>query len=158
MTEDDKAEKDPKVETLRAERSLNPRPEAVTDERFKELEFFDPRDLVQVRYEMLRRVESEGQAVSRTAAAFGVSRPTFYAAKAALANEGLAGLVPARSGPRGAHKLGEEILGHCRERLAADPALNSAQLAELIAERFGVKVHPRSVERALARSKSGGER
>jgi hypothetical protein len=44
---------------------LNPSPERVTDELFQE--FFDPRDLVQVKYEMLRRVQTEGQPVGRSA-------------------------------------------------------------------------------------------
>ena len=145
-------DEDPKVAALRAARSLNPRPEAVADERFAGSEFFDARDLVQVKYEMVRRVRADGDAVSRSAAAFGFSRPSFYEAAAALDAQGLAGLVPARPGPRGAHKLTEEVLKYARERQAQDPSLRSAGLAELIAERFGVRVHPRSVERALARS------
>jgi hypothetical protein len=62
---------DPKVEALRAERSLNSRPVAVTDEEFVSSEFFDARDVVQVKYEMLRRVRIDGAAVSRSVAAFG---------------------------------------------------------------------------------------
>ena len=152
---------DPKVEALRAERSLNPRPEAVRDERFADSEFFDRRDLVQVKYEMVRRVRVEGERVSRTARAFGFSRQSFYQAAAALTAGGLAALVPARPGPRRAHKLSEEILAFARQRLEAEPSLRSPELAELIGERFGLRVHPRSVERALARAaqpKSGGER
>src|SRR3990172_2297067 len=95
---------DPKVEALRAERSLNPRPGAVRDERFSESEFFDPRDLVQVKYEMVRRVRVEGEAVGRAARAFGFSRPSFYQAAAALGSGGLAALVPGRPGPRRAAK------------------------------------------------------
>jgi hypothetical protein len=100
-------DEDPKAAALRAERSLNPRPEAVSDERFVASEFFDSRDLVQVKYEMVRRVRVrvDGDAVSRSAAAFGFSRPSFYEAQAALEEGGLAGLVPARPGPRRAHKL-----------------------------------------------------
>ena len=69
--------------------------------------------------------------------------------------------MPARPGPRRAHKLSEEIVAFARERLEADPALRAGELVEVIAERFGVRVHPRSIERALARAarpKSGGER
>lgn len=143
---------DPKVEALRAERSLNPRPEAVTDEEFASSEFFDARDLVQVKYEMVRRVRVEGDAVSRSAAAFGFSRPSFYEAANALEASGLAGLVPARPGPRRAHKLTEEVVAFVRQRLEADPSLRSVDLVEVIAGRFGLRVHPRSVERALARS------
>jgi transposase len=143
---------DPKVEALRAERSLNLRPETVTDEEFAVSEFFDARDLVQVKYEMVRRVRVDGDAVTRSAAAFGFSRPSFYEAAAALDAGGLAGLVPARPGPRRAHKLTEEVVAFARQRLEGDPSLRSADLVEAIAERFGVRVHPRSVERALARS------
>ncbi|MGH2781823.1 MAG: helix-turn-helix domain-containing protein [Thermoleophilaceae bacterium] len=152
---------DPKLQALRAERSLNPRPEAVRDEAFRESAFLDARDLVQVKYEMVRRVRVEGEPVSRAARAFGFSRQSFYQAAAALAAGGLAALVPGRPGPRRPHKLSEEVVAFARERLEAEPSLRSAELAEQIAERFGVRVHPRSVERALARAaqpKSGGER
>jgi transposase len=140
------------VEALRAERSLNPRPEAVADEEFRSSEFFDARDLVQVKYEMVRRVRVDGDAVSRSAAAFGFSRPSFYEAAVALDAGGLAALVPARPGPRRAHKLTEEVVAFARRRLEIDPSLRSVDLVDAIAEQFGVRVHPRSVERALARS------
>jgi transposase len=143
---------DPKVEALRAERSLNARPEAVRDERFARSEFLDARDLVQVKYEMVRRARVDGEAVSRAAEAFGLSRPSFYAAQAALDRGGLQALVPARPGPRGAHKMTAEVVSFARARLAADPKLPSQALVELIFERFGVRVHRRSVERALARA------
>ena len=143
---------DPKVVALRAQRSLNPRPEAVSDERFASSEFLDPRDLVQVKYEMVRRVRVDGDTVARSAQEFGFSRPSFYEAAAALDAGGLAGLVPVRPGPRRAHKLTDEVLTFARERLAAKPGLRSADLVELIAERFGVRVHRRSIERALARA------
>jgi transposase len=152
---------DPKDQALRAERCLNPRPEAVRDERFRASEFFDARDLVQVKYEMVRRVRVDGEAVTHAAAGFGFSRPSFYEAAAALDARGLAGLVPARPGPRRAHKLTEEVVAFVRERRAAEPALRSVDLVEAIAERFGVRVHRRSVERAIARaerSESEGDR
>lgn len=143
---------DPKVAALRAQRTLNPRPEAVKDERFEASGFFDARDLVQVKYEMVRRVRADGDAISRAAAAFGFSRPSFYEAAATLDARGLAGLVPARPGPRRAHKLTAEIVAFAREQRAAEPSLRSVDLVEAIAQRFGVRVHPRSVERALARA------
>lgn len=143
---------DPKVQALRAQRCLNPRPEAVSDERFAALEFLDPRDLVQVKYEMVRRVRVDGDTVARSAQQFGFSRPSFYEAAAALDAGGLAGLVPARPGPRRAHKLTDEVLTFARERLTAEPGLRSTDLVELISERFGVRVHRRSIERALARA------
>lgn len=152
---------DPKVEALRAERSLNPRPEAVEDPAFAASEFLDARDLVQVKYEMVRRVRIDGDTVSATAAAFGFSRPSFYEAAAAIDAGGLAGLVPTRPGPRRAHKLSEEVMAFLRTRLESEPGARSTELAAAVEERFGIRVHPRSVERALARDgrpKSGGAR
>ena len=152
---------DPKVQTLREERCLNPRPEAVHDPAFASSEFLDARDLVQVKYEMVRRVRVDGDAVSRTVADYGFSRPSFYEAAAALDADGLAGLVPARPGPRRAHKMSDEVVTFAQRRLQADPELRPADLVGPIEHRFGVRVHPRSIERALARAarpKSGGER
>jgi len=152
---------DPKEEALRAARALNSRPEAVRDPEFAASEFFDARDLVQVKYEMVRRVRVGGDPVSRTVADYGFSRPSFYEAAAALDEGGLAALVPSRPGPRRAHKMSEEVVAFAQARLDDDPGLRAGDLVDAIEERFGVRVHPRSVERALARSrrpKSGGTR
>jgi transposase len=104
-----------------------------------------------VKYEMVRQVEADGASVSAAAGAFGFSRQSYYSAARALADEGLEGLVPAKPGPRGAHKLTDEVLEHLEALQEADPALGAAELAAAVAERFGVTVHRRSVERALAR-------
>ena len=145
------ASEDPKVAALREARCLNPHPEGVTDGAFRSQEFFDARDAVQVKYEMVRRVVVEGDSVTAAAAAFGYSKPSYYAAAAALAASGLEGLVAAKPGPRGGHKLTETIVIWAREQLVADPDLRPARLIEPIAAQFGVRVHPRSIERALAR-------
>ena len=145
------APEDPKTAALREARCLNPHPELVSDERFLAGEFFDARDVVQVKYEMVRAVLVDGEPVTQAAAAFGYSRQTYYQAAAALADSGLDGLVAAKPGPRAGHKLTGEILAWAEQQLAADPALKPAALAEPIEQRFGVRVHPRSIERALAR-------
>ena len=142
---------DPKEEALRAARTFNPRPDAVRDPEFGTSGFFDARDLVQVKYEMVRRVQVDGASVVGAAAAFGFSRPSFYQAEAAVDAHGLAGLVPTRPGPRRAHKLTDQIVAFARQAREEDPALRAADLAERIEQRFGISVHPRSVERALAR-------
>ncbi len=142
---------DGKERELERSRTLNPHPEAVIDEGFASSGFFDARDVVQVKYEMVRRVEAEGASVSATAGAFGFSRQSYYSAAQALADGGLAGLITAKPGPRAAHKLTGEVLDHLAGLREADPGLRSAELAAAVAQRFGVTVHPRSVERALAR-------
>ena len=142
---------DPKMEALRAARSLNPRPEAVSDEAFRASEFLDPRDLVQVKYEMVRRVRVEHDSVSHSAGTFGFSRPSYYEAAAALDAGGIPALVPQRPGPRRAHKLTDEVVSFAEAKLAEDSSLRPRDLVDAINEAFGVVVHPRSVERALAR-------
>ena len=142
---------DPKEAALAGARCLNPHPEQVTDPEFLASDFFDARDAVQVKYEMVRKVKAAGAPVTTAAAAFGYSRPSYYEAAAALESAGLEGLVPARPGPRGGHKMTEDVLAWAEEQLAADPALRPAQLPGRIADAFGVRVHPRPVERALAR-------
>lgn len=142
---------DPKEAALRAARALNPRPEAVTAAEFTGSEFFDARDLVQVKYEMLRRARQDGSTVSDAAAAFGLSRPSFYEAKAAYEAAGIPGLLPKRPGPRRAHKLSEAVVERLAAAAAAEPSLSSTELADLVQREFGVQVHPRSVERALTR-------
>ena len=143
---------DVKGSALRRHHALNPRPHAVSDPAFTSGNaFFDARDLVQVKYEMLRRVREDGQAVSRTAADFGFSRPAFYQTQAVFDAEGLPGLVPQRPGPKRAHKLSDEVVDRLERALAAEPALNSAQLAQRLEDELGLRVHRRSVERALSR-------
>ena len=73
---------DSKAESLRQQGALNPHPQRVVDPVFLRGEFFDPRDLVQVKYEMLRRVRVEGAPVTQVVSAFGFSRPVFYQAQA----------------------------------------------------------------------------
>ncbi len=154
------APREDKESALRRHHALNPRPQAVGDAAFTSGNaFFDSRDLVQVKYEMLRRVREDGQAVSRAADDFGFSRPSFYEAQAVFEAAGLPGLVPQRPGPKRAHKLSEEVVDRLEEALDADPSLNSAQLAQLLEEKLGLRVHRRSVERALSRrQKKGGQR
>lgn len=142
---------DPKTDALHEQGCLHPHPEKVTDELFASGEFFDARDLVQVKYEMLRRVRIDGRPVSDSAARFGLSRPSYYQAQTAFEEGGLPALLPKKPGPRRAHKLSEEVMTALEEALTEEPELSSEGLVHLIEQRFGISVHRRSVERALAR-------
>jgi transposase len=142
---------DTKTDILRKKGCLHPHPEKVTDEDFIVSEFFDPRDLVQVKYEMLRRVHVDGKPISHAAASFGLSRPAYYQAQAAYEEGGLPALPPQKPGPRGAHKLSAEVMEALLEVLQDRPELKSQDLVEVVEKRFGISVHRRSVERALER-------
>jgi transposase len=142
---------------LAASRTRNPSPEKVTDPAFTARGFFDPADLLQVKYEMVRRVEVEGMPVAAAARAFGFARQSAYNARAALAAGGLAALIPGKPGPRDGHKLTGPVLDHLETLLGQDPQLTGSELAAQVAQRFGIRVHPRSVRRALDRRAAGRE-
>ena len=140
---------DPKSQALREQGLLHPHPDAVTDALFRQYDFFDARDLLQVKYEMLRRVEADGLSVTAAAAAFGLSRPSFYEARAALQREGLSGLLPKKRGPHGRHKLTPEVVAFLERERAEDVTASATSLALKVEAHFDVQVHPRSIERAL---------
>ncbi|SRR6266849_940219 len=143
--------RDAKVETLRAHGALHPSPQKVRDPLFGSHEFFDPRDLVQVKYEMLRRVDVDRQSVTQTTDAFGCSRPTFYHAQAVFKAQGIPGLVPHKRGPRGAHKLDDAVMAFVAALRTDDPTLSTPVLLGHIRRRFGLAVHRRTLERAFRR-------
>jgi len=140
-----------KREALRQQGTLNPRPQEVTHALFQHSDFFDPQDLLQVKYEMLRQVRIENQTVSQTAAGFGFSRPSFYQAQAAFAEGGLPGLLPRKPGPQHAHKLTEKVMKFLIQAQATEPSLSAQALSQQVEKHFGVRVHPRTIDRRLRR-------
>ena len=144
---------DPKRERLRRQGVLNAHPERVRAPLFQSGDFFDARDLVQTKYEMLRQVQVEQIFKAEAAALFGMSRPTLYQAEAAFAREGIAGLFPKSRGPKGAHKLTTEVMSFIEKQRSSDGPLHARDLAQEIESTLGLSVHPRSIERAIARKK-----
>ena len=147
---------DSKSKALREHGAMHPKPDRVHDPIFRNSEFFDPRDLVLVKYEMLRRVRVEHRPVNEVAKAFGFSRVAFYQAMAAFQREGLPGLLPRRRGPKGANKLTDTVLEFIDQQRAADSSLRAPELARIVRQHLGLSVHPRSIERALARRAKRG--
>lgn len=143
-----------KVDALREEGSLHPAPERVRDPKFMQGEFFDPADAVQVKYELLRRVLVEKMSITDAAEEYGISRPTFYQAKAVFDRAGIAGLVPKKRGPHGRHKLRGEVLAFVEQRLAPGEPIRARELAQMIQRELGVDVHPRTIERAVKEKKT----
>jgi transposase len=147
--------KQPNQKTLELKRTgtLNPRPDSVSDPLFKENPFFDPKDLLQIRYEMLRRHSVEGVSIVDVATRFGVSRPTVYQAQSAFQQAGLSGLLPKHRGPKERHKLTPEVLQYAQSWRAGEPGATTIACVKAIQEKFGITVHRRSLERGLASKK-----
>jgi transposase len=144
---------DQKLLELKNTGTLNPHPAVVSDTLFRENPFFDPKDLLQVRYVMLRRHRMDGDSVVEVASVFGVSRPTFYQAEAAFEKGGLTALVPKQRGPREGHKLSGQVIEHVRTLKSSSPNLTTVECIRAVQEKFGVTVHRRSLERAMAGKK-----
>jgi transposase len=143
----------PRRQALRAAGALNPHPQAVQDEAFQRGEFFDPDDIVQVKYEMLRRHRVDNKPVTEVARNFGTSRQAFYSTESIFDSQGIPGLIPKRRGPHGPHKCTDEVLDFAARWKDEHPSERTARLTEAIQQRFGLGIHPRSIDRALARRK-----
>jgi len=146
-----KDRRNPKLDALLKEGTLNPAPEKVSDPKFRDSEFFDPHDAVQVKYEMLRCVLVDSASVTDAAVEYGVSRPTFYQAKTSFDQSGVAGLVPKKRGPRGPHKLHGEVLAFLEKHVEPGEPIRAHELAKLVRKEFDLDVHPRTIERALGK-------
>ena len=143
-----------KASVLAEDGTLNHAPEKVGDPKFQENGFFDPRDIVQVKYEMLRRVSVDKASVTEASDEYGVSRPTFYQARTDFEGAGLAGLVPRKRGPRGPHKLQGEVLAFLKAQVDPGEPIRARELTDLLRARFDLDFHPRTIERALGLKKT----
>ncbi len=138
-----------KKEILKKNRQLNPHPDRVKDPLFLENKFFDPYDLLQVKYEMLRQVEKDGVSITNASKTFGFSRLLFYRTKSNFEKNALGGLIPQKRGPKEARKLKNEIMKFIEGEIKKDKNLSTRKLQELLKEKFNLIIHIRSIERAI---------
>ena len=143
-----------KAKALLEDGTLNANPEKVNDPKFQNSEFFDPRDIVQVKYEMIRRVVTENASITDVANEYGISRPTYYQSVSSFDAAGIAGLVPKKRGPREPHKLRADVLAFVGNHVIPGKPIRARMLAKMVQEKFGLDVHPRTIERALDPKKS----
>ncbi len=141
-----------KRKTLLASGTLNPHPEAVLSELFK-MDFFDPCDRAQVKYEMLRSHAVDGDPVVEACRQFGFSRESFYHIQEAFRELGFISFLPGKRGRKGPVKLKGEVLEFAVEKEKENPEIDPAQLARLIRERFGIEMHRTTVMRAMKKKR-----
>ena len=140
---------EPKRKALQMTGTFNPRAARVRHPLFQQSSFFDPKDLLQLKYETLRSLEVDHCPVAQAAREFGLSRPTIYEAQTQFQQQGLEGLLPHKRGPKAAHKLTQEVFQYCRERTMERPEVKAEELARRVRQRFGVTLHPRTIQKAL---------
>lgn len=137
-----------KQKALRASGTLNPHPEAVRSELFH-TDFFDPYDLVQVKYEMLRAHSVDEDAVAEVCRQFGLSRESFYQIQQTFQELGFSSFLPRKRGRKGPIKLKGAVLEFTLAQKKENPAIDPGHLAALIQERYGIAIHRTTVLRGL---------
>ena len=147
---------DQKSKELRTCRCLNPHPEKVKCDLFKKAGFFDARDLVQVKYEMVRKITVEKEAIRHAARQFGLSRPSAYKALDSFQKAGVTGLLRIKPGPRRAHKLNDKVIKFIEAQKSKSPSLTLSELVGRIENELGVVVHRRSIQRVMNCEKKRG--
>ena len=144
-----------KRENLEEAGLLNATPEQVRDPLFREYPgFFDAHDNLQVRYEMLRSNQIDGESVVAICKRYGVSRQTFYNLQERFTKSGTAGLVPKKSGPRGPSKLTADVVKFVNQHLDQDPSIGTMQLVKRIEGEFGISCHRRTIEKLFGELRS----
>ena len=113
---------------------------------------------MQVKYEMLRAHLVAGETVTAAAAAHGYSRASFYLVARAFEEAGMVGLLDERPGRRGPVKVSPEVVAFLEARRRERPDASGAELADELDHALGVRLHRRTVERALRGPEGGGER
>lgn len=149
-------ELNPKRRSLQQTGTFNPRSDQVRIPLFEGSDFFDPCDLLQLKYETLRALDRDNYSIAQAAHEFGLSRPTIYQAQAEFEQSGLEGLLPRKRGPKTPHKWTPEVAQFVGQCLSGEPGLAAPELATRVRERFKIELHPRTIEKALkARAKRG---
>jgi transposase len=138
-----------KAQALKSAGAFNPRADQVRHPLFENSDFFDPHDLPQLKYEALRALQADDYSVTRAADEFGLSRPTLYQAQDQFKKEGLEGLLARKRGPKNPHKLTPEVQQYLQELKTSEPELGARQLVRRLRQKFKVKLHPRTIEKAL---------
>ncbi len=138
-----------KTEFLRKEGLLNPRPERVTHPLFETNDFFDPLDLPQVRYEMLRAARVDKVSVAEACRLLGLSREYFYRLERKFLGRGYVALLGSPNGRPPLLALNQEILCFIVSRKLEQPQLSGEQLRREILQLHKVDCSRRTVERII---------
>ena len=144
-----------KHDILKSNGTYNIGSDSVVASDFQHGIFFDPHDLVQVKYEMLRSVAKKELSVSEASAKYGLSRQSYYSNKAAFDKEGIAALMPKKTGPKTNFKLNQEGRQFIDRYLVEHPNANTHSIKVALEENTGIAVHDRTVNRYISKTRRG---
>jgi len=126
--------------------------ESVTAGIFKTAAFFDSRDVVQVKYEMIRAASNNEGSITEISDAYGFSRKSFYQILKAFQDGGLYALIPQKPGPKKPHKLNDEAAAFIDSFLSEHTKAKPKEIAVALEAETGVSIHPRTIYRYLKKN------
>lgn len=136
-----------RAEAMMANGTYNAGHEAVRADQFSHGVFFDARDAVQVKYEMVRSVARRELTVTAASALYGLSRQTCHKCLRAVEREGIAGLMPKKRGPKDGYKFGADAKRYVDGYLLDHPDAGNGEVAAALKADTGVDVHSRTIAR-----------
>ena len=142
-----------KADVLKSNGTYNRRHSSVKKREFMEGGFYDPMDIVQVKYEMLRDAQDSGRAIGEVSGDFGFSRTAYYNIRGSFEKNGMSALVPEKTGPKHPHKLTEPLRKFADEYAAANPGASAAEITAAMQCERGAVISKRTVERHFAKKK-----
>ena len=137
-----------KIDSLKSSGSYNDRHREVTLNRFNNDDFYDPSDIVQVKYEMLRGVREHDLTVEEVSKQYGMSRTAYYNAKEAFEENGVLGLIPVKRGPKGS-RLDPETERCIDEYLADHPRSKTPEVCKRVLSVTGISIPVSTMRRII---------
>jgi len=119
----------------------------VIEQRFVDDDFYDPQDLAQVKYEMLRTVRESEKSIEEVTKRFGFSRSGFYKIKNSFEKSGISSFVSNKTGPQNARKLTKEYQQFIDNYLFENPNTSSENITAVLKLEKGLVISKRTIER-----------
>jgi len=141
-----------KEDALKQNGCYNRNYESVAASIFKTASFFDRRDIVQVKYEMIRAAGNEEGSVTEISDAYGFSRKSYYQILKAFQAGGLYALIPQKTGPKSPHKLKPEATAFIDSFLISNTNAKPKEISAALEAEMGISIHPRSIYRYLKKN------
>jgi len=142
-----------KVTSLIENGSFNRNADAVSNHMFRSNPYFDPQDLVQVKYEMLRSVKNDGFNVVDASRQFGFSRTAYYKIEKRFHEAGVEGLCAQKTGPKSPAKITNEVVELADRLRVEHPGITNDEVTRAIEVQTGITIHKRSLQRAQSKKK-----
>ena len=142
-----------KKETLIANDTYNKRYLSVKKSGFQVGGFYDPMDLVQVKYEMIRETQTSGRSIGAVAKEFGFSRTAYYDIKEDFDANGMLAFLPKKKGPKRQYKLTGDLREFIDEYTVNHPKAKAAEITGAIMSEKGIDISSRTIHRYLAKKK-----